>query len=144
MESYLTEQDKAELLESAGLLIESLIERDPIIFMQPDFDETTHKEISQLLIGQTFDMCEPDEIDNIVTSALTTYYTHVYPRRSYNSTFIRNEPDIKIISSQLQSLRDIPQPEQRSTEWYAFRHNYITASSAWKTFVSDSTQSNYL
>lgn len=144
MNSNLTEQDKAELLESAGLLIESLIDRDPIIFMQPDFDETTHKEISQLLIDQTFGMCEPDDIDNIVTTALATYYTHVYPRRSYNSTFIHNEPIVKNISPHLQLLRDIPQPEQRTTEWYAFRHNYITASSAWKAFVSDSTRNQII
>jgi putative phage-type endonuclease len=36
-------------------------------------------------------------------------------------------------------LREIPQPVQRTPEWYKFRWNLITASNAWKAFESQST-----
>jgi putative phage-type endonuclease len=36
-------------------------------------------------------------------------------------------------------LREIPQPEQRTPEWYKFRWNLITASNAWKAFESQTT-----
>jgi putative phage-type endonuclease len=36
----------------------------------------------------------------------------------------------------IQKLRDIPQPIQRTPEWYQFRWNLITASNAWKAFES--------
>ena len=43
---------------------------------------------------------------------------------------------VQAIRGRIGSLRSIPQPEQRTEEWYAFRKTYITASSAWKAFGS--------
>jgi putative phage-type endonuclease len=37
------------------------------------------------------------------------------------------------------NLELVPQPDQKSNEWYLFRHDHITASNAWKAL---STQSN--
>ena len=45
---------------------------------------------------------------------------------------------INIIKNKIQLLRDIPQPVQRTPEWYKFRWNLITASNAWKAFESQS------
>ena len=45
----------------------------------------------------------------------------------------------QLIASKIQSLREIPQPVQRTPEWYKFRWNLITASNAWKAFESQST-----
>ena len=36
-------------------------------------------------------------------------------------------------------MREIPQPVQRTTEWYQFRWNLITASNAWKAFGTQSS-----
>jgi len=47
--------------------------------------------------------------------------------------------EINIIKNKIQLLRDIPQPVQRTPEWYKFRWNLITASNAWKAFESQST-----
>ena len=55
------------------------------------------------------------------------------PWRSYPTTYIRkNKPNIDILKSKLTYLKNIYQPEQRTEDWYKFRHNLITASSAWK------------
>ena len=140
----LSEDDLDDLLESAGLLLDSLICGDPMKYIQPDFHETVSRETINLLVSQTFGLCDENTIANVVEQALSTYYSHVYPRRSYDSTFIRIEPKFQQISEHLQALRDIPQPEQRSPEWYAFRHNYITASSAWKAFFSTSTRNQLI
>ena len=71
-------------------------------------------------------------IDIIVRDVMKFVYTHVVPKRSYNKTFIRKQPNIEKISSQLLYLKNKPQPEQRTKEWYETRHNLITASNAWK------------
>jgi hypothetical protein len=42
------------------------------------------------------------------------------------------------ISDAIQWLKDQPQQEQRTNEWYIDRHNMITASSVWKVFGSQS------
>ena len=44
-----------------------------------------------------------------------------------------------IIEFKIQKLREIPQPVQKTPEWYQFRWNLITASNAWKAFESQST-----
>ena len=44
----------------------------------------------------------------------------------------------QIIEEKINRLRNIPQPTQRTPEWYKFRWNLITASNAWKAFESQS------
>ena len=39
-----------------------------------------------------------------------------------------NESDIKYLTNKIKHLEKIPQPEQRSEEWYEFRNNRLTAS----------------
>lgn len=140
----MSEDDIDDLLESAGLLLDTLICSDPMKYIRPDFHKTVSRETTKLLVDQTFGLCDENTIVDVVERALSTYYAHVYPRRSYDSTFIRIEPKIQQISKHLQALRDIPQPEQRTPEWYAFRHNYLTASSAWKAFFSTSTRNQLI
>lgn len=140
----LSEDDLDDLLESAGLLLDSLICGDPMKYVQPDFHETVSRETTKLLVNQTFGLCDENTIGDIVKRALSTFYAHIYPRRSYDSTFIRVNPKVQQVTKHLQALRDIPQPEQRTPEWYAFRHNYLTASSAWKAFVSTATRNQLI
>ena len=35
-------------------------------------------------------------------------------------------------------LKNLPQPKQRTMEWYEYRHNLLTASSLWKVFGTES------
>jgi len=49
-----------------------------------------------------------------------------------------------IIENKIQKLRDIPQPVQRTQEWYNFRWNLITASNAWKAFESQPTKNQLI
>ena len=49
------------------------------------------------------------------------------------------EDNKNIILNKIQKLREIPQPVQRTPDWYKFRWNLITASNAWKAFGSQST-----
>lgn len=43
------------------------------------------------------------------------------------------------IAKKIKDLKEIPQPVQRTKEWYEFRHNLITASNAYKAFESQAT-----
>jgi putative phage-type endonuclease len=48
------------------------------------------------------------------------------------------------IKTQLAYLKNIPQPEQRSNEWYIFRNSALTASNIYKIFISDYSQSQLI
>ena len=72
------------------------------------------------------------------------------PRRSYKKTYVRKSSLAKDsqsfikIKSQLTYLKTIPQPEQRSDDWYIFRNSALTASNIYKIFISDYSQSQLI
>ena len=41
---------------------------------------------------------------------------------------------------QIEYLKQCPQPEQRTNEWYTFRNEHLTGSNLWKIFGTESTQ----
>ena len=68
----------------------------------------------------------------------------VFPARSYvagQPTPIVPEPNMESI---LATLTAYPQPKQRTSEWYAFRNNLITASSVWKVFGTESQRNSLI
>ena len=78
------------------------------------------------------------QIKDIYHKIKKFYFTQYYPIRSFHKTFIRKYPNIDIIQKKISIIRNKYQPEQKSDEWYIFRHKIITASSAWKVFKTQS------
>jgi len=77
-------------------------------------------------------------------------YKFYIPKRSYRKTYVKKFSPSKETSSfnkiktQLTYLKSIPQPEQRSDEWYIFRNSALTASNIYKIFISDYSQSQLI
>ena len=55
-----------------------------------------------------------------------------------------NYNDINDVNIKIEYLKNIPQPEQRTKEWYKFRQNILSASSIWKIFKSETTLKNLI
>ena len=72
------------------------------------------------------------------------FHNTIIPRRSYANTFIRVKPNVEVIKNKLHYLVNIPQPSQKTIEWYKYRHELITASNAWKVFESIRTQNQLI
>ena len=89
------------------------------------------------------------ELHNLVEEEYNLYllYNHI-PKRSNLITLEDiddyTDEDIKKIESQLAILDNIPQPEQRTKEWFEFRYNLITASNLWKVFGSQCQQNSLI
>jgi putative phage-type endonuclease len=63
-----------------------------------------------------------------------------YPLRSISYEHLRHEQinvDVRDITRKIRHLQSLPQPAQRSKEWYEFRNNLISASSLSKVFGSE-------
>ena len=149
--------EQSELLENAGLLIHELILKDPMMYIQPHFHDYIVDQVAELLgkqLDQVFfgaftygDIIKntlSDELDHIIQRAMKLFYRHIAPLRSYASTFIRVKPNIEKMKEKISYLKSIPQPVQRTTEWYKFRWTCLTASNIWKTFISDSTKNQLI
>jgi len=154
--SIFTEEYILETIETVYHLLEELMNDNPTLITEPDFYDILLEEIQDIFYIQledqilTSDFIE-DDMNEILEYALQTFIISFDCERSSDkfttqlnelnelnnlSNFnLKNE----IISTKIEALRNIPQPTQRTPEWYQFRHNLITASNAYKAFESQPT-----
>ena len=64
--------------------------------------------------------------------------------RSFKRTFIIKNPDIKHVNSVFEKIKKKVQPDQRTTEWYDFRWNMLTASSIYKAIDTQAKQNELI
>jgi putative phage-type endonuclease len=145
--SIFDEDNTIELIESALHLMEEYVIDNPTAISEPDFHEDLLEEIKDIFYIQfeeeilRSDFVE-DDLNELLEDAFNIFITTFYPERSNNivlteTTTIVIDQDFK--EQKIIGLREIPQPVQRTPEWYQFRWNLITASNAWKAFESQST-----
>jgi putative phage-type endonuclease len=145
--SLLSNDEYDEIVESAGILICDMIRGDPMMYIYSCFEDIVRCDTSELLRTQLqpiFDFDIDEYVDSAVIDAMKIYHTCISPRRSYDPTFIRKKPCVQKMSRKIDYLENIPQPEQRTTEWYLFRHRYLTASSIWKAFGTQRAQNELI
>lgn len=92
--------------------------------------DTRVKELHGILHDEMFEyVCE-----YYMDCVYPIFNNHFIPKRSYRKNSIRCKPNIEIIKNKIKYLENVPQPEQRSEEWYIARHESISASSVGKVF----------
>lgn len=139
-DNLIKEKDEEELIETLSGIINDLIISDPTQYTNPNFHEKIVEEVEEVAIEQLKHLYKVDnedfleELETIIEKAMNLFYRHVAPIRSYSTTFIRTKPNIDIMRKKIEYLQAIPQPDQRTSEWYHFRHKFLTASSIWKVF----------
>ena len=88
-----------------------------------------------------------DILESLVNYSIEHYFTIMCKERSFNRELffeIQTEQEMEIVHKKLDVIINLPQPEQKSNEWYTYRHKLITASSAWKILDSISNQNQYI
>ena len=145
------EEFTLEFMESVFHVMEDYMNVNPNAITEPDFEETFLEDLKDLYYIQfeyeimNNEMIEED-MNDILEDAfqifISTFYTErcngiiSYPLdENVNGTLEK----LQIIENKINSLKNKPQPVQRTDEWYEFRHNLITASNAYKVFESQST-----
>ena len=136
------ETDYFDILDLAGDTIHEYVSNNYLRFADPSFHSDLIMEVSEEVLAQIADAFNEDielEVDKIVDEAARLYFTHVVPRRSYMNSEVYGKLNIGVMAAKIDYLMKVPQPDQRTDEWYRYRHDHLTASSLWKAF---STQSN--
>jgi putative phage-type endonuclease len=144
--SIFTEKNTLDLIETILHLMDNYIEENPTAISEPDFEEFFLDEIKEIIYIQfedhfwCFDYVE-ETLDDLLEEALHIFFSTFYGERSLglqNQQIETNNcyNEKNIITKKLELLRLKPQPDQRTMEWYQFRHNLLTASNAYKAFES--------
>jgi putative phage-type endonuclease len=139
-------------VESALQLMDEYVSANPYVISDPDFHDILLEEIKDIFYIQLEHYIEgenllnsetiEDDMDELLEDAFHIFVTVFFPNTSHDTKNIEivltkyDENEISLIENKINYLRGIPQPEQRTSEWYKFRWNLITASNAWKAFES--------
>jgi putative phage-type endonuclease len=135
-----TEKDFYDLTVSVLLLFDFLIDTNENWIIKETFEEELFDEIHQVFMGSIH-----EEI--IVSICMTFGFGYLYPRRSYPETetfMTTSTTTTHFIEKQLYILCNSLQHEQRSPEWYEYRHGLVTASNAYKMFGSQRQQDSLI
>jgi putative phage-type endonuclease len=154
---FIDEESTIDFIEAALLIMDNYIEENPTAVSEPDFYDSFVDSVKELFLIQFEEHIYlnediEDDMDDILSDAFDIYFETFYQGRSKsmlpitetNELFVEqnnnnNNNNNNILQEKIDYLRSIPQPEQRTPEWYSFRHNLITASNAYKAFEGQST-----
>ena len=109
--------------------------------------QSSNKVLKSQEIDNSFRDHLNSDIMNILHITNRLIRKFVVPPREYPCSFIRIEQTLSMkarINAKIEHLKNIPQPAQRTREWYKFRHDTLTASSIWKIFGTESTQNQLI
>jgi putative phage-type endonuclease len=143
----LTEDEAMEIYDTCIHLMEEYIEHHSYLISDPDFHDIFYDDIEELIFNSFFiDFIDEFEykLIEIIETAFDDFFEDYMPIRSYDDTYILYEPDYQYVDAQLKYLKNIPQPAQRTKEWYEFRQNLITASNAYKAFENQSVKNQLI
>ena len=146
--SIFNEDHALDIIETALHLMEEYMIENPTIISEPDFHGILLEEIKEMFYIQMEDYILEDDyieddMNDLLEEAFNIYITTFHTERSIEQHHFlgitKESNSIDLLEQKIKYLSEIPQPQQRTDEWYSFRHNLITASNAYKAFESQST-----
>jgi|TARA_B100000795_G_scaffold262659_1_gene240829 hypothetical protein len=145
--SEFTEEDLDEFRESIYLIIDDFIKKNVIEYMYYDFEKRVFEHtytIVEMLYEEVIDSFKGINISELVEEGMSVYFSLLKQPRSYPGPYITTPKDAIDIQTQIQKLRNIPQPPQNTPGWFDFRWTRLTASSAWKALDSDAKRNEII
>ena len=147
--NVLSEFSKEELVELTCELMDDYMLDNMDMLCHPNFHSVLDDDLFEMLklvCAHIYDDNTEYELYDIIVKANRVYFTTMMPRRSYRGTFTKplSAGQIAKLEARIAYLRELPQPDQRTTAWYEYRHNLITASNAWKGLGASQSHLNSL
>ena len=137
------ETDWTEITISIMELADEYMDNHIIKMSDPQFQDTMVNSITQEILDQwtpfeLFDESAQEEIYDHVESCVDDYFEMgIIKPRSYKTAALLRDPDVPYINEKIAIIKSYDQPDQRTPEWYEFRHSLISASSISKCIGSD-------
>ena len=159
----LDDDEIIELTTTIYEMIDDYLKDNILLMCEPNFHNNMEKEITQYLLENWEDaeLCDHIEDDDDSNNNFRTTLEFVknvsmdyfqmgnewnqnIPIRSTIHLEIKETHNKQELSEIIDYLRSIPQPEQRTSEWYKFRHQLITASNVGKIFGTEASRNSLI
>ena len=136
----INENDIENIMETLYHMIDSYVNDHIIKLKSYKFPKEVTEYLIEVLEGN--DLFNENNVTEYIEECVEYYFNFIQtPRHLSNFNAIL---DIDCIEKRIDILRKKPQPDQRTAEWFLFRGEHITASSAWKSFESQKTQNQLI
>ena len=132
--------------EMIGNLLHEYINSNIIHFYKYKFDDELYSYLHAITIEQLkpIELITNKDIESSINRCMNINYQHIIPRRSFVDSYSTCIPNVNKLTLKIQEIKDRPQPEQRTEEWYLFRYNLITASNAYKIFGTEAKRNEII
>lgn len=149
---YFTENEMLEIESDIYENIEEYLRSEVVNMSSPHFYSELIEDITNVFHDYWVDceICDEDdyeEVEYIIENLLDVYLDYSpIPRRSisYQSFADPVEKNLLQISEKITALKNLPQPKQKTPEWYEFRYNLITASNIYKALSSEAQRNSLI
>jgi putative phage-type endonuclease len=148
----LNEDDVEAIYENVLETIYEYLQENALQMMMPTFHEDLFCYLYDEFIEVWMDakLCHSDDSD-LLEEWLDTMIDHYFelgisetPVRSRKTTLVVKYTASNVLLTKIDELQSIPQPAQRTPEWYTFRNSLITASNLSKVFGTESEQNSLI
>jgi putative phage-type endonuclease len=107
------------------------------------YDNTIYEEIKMMVL-ETYSQINPITNSSDISDVEQQINNLLYQRQNMVKDPIYCESDLLYLEAKIKHLALIPQPEQRSEEWYIFRNNRLTASDFYSVIDGSPSRRNEL
>lgn len=143
----LSYNDITEIEETVHSLLYEYINENILLYSKNDFHDIIEQDIVEFITNDLTDggviknVKDYYKINRLIVITIELYFNHNiynFTHRSHHVTNVPSSMDPLFIDKQIKHLQQLPQPEQKTPEWYKYRHGLITASNIYKVFASQS------
>jgi putative phage-type endonuclease len=139
--------DFITFLESCFELLEFYIDLNSTCISEPTFHEDLYEDLCSFLKIQFEDHFDDDYFEEDIFLIIDDIFELFIDSYSLSKTIDINyiiPQDHDKLEKRIDYLRKVPQPAQRTSEWYINRHTLITASNAYKAFGKEPVQNQLI
>ncbi len=147
MDMEIDDDEYNELENTIYELIHEKINENPLMYSDPYFHEKIIDDIHELLYDEWEDAKIINQGENIydyISQISENFFELYYPPRSSVNSDVFVNIDIDKITQTIELLKSLPQPAQKTLEWYQYRHNMLTAFNIWKVFSTESQRNSLI
>ena len=146
--SSITENDFENIYDSVAYFIDEFITNNINEYKNPNFHNDLYDYIVYIFdcIFDDFTLEYNVNVLSFIKELINMYFiiSGKYPRSYMSTVIIKNNANNKKIIKRLKEVDSIILPPQRSTEWYEYRYNRLTASDIWKALDSEAYRNNLI
>ena len=154
--AHISNEEQADIVCTLLTLMYDYVAENPTHVQNPTFHADMMDAVEELI--QTCEMSVGpvgsasatdaiiDPMIDLLDCAVDMFYSQIMPMRSTALTETKTNTETRrcAATKAIARLNAVPQMEQRSNEWYAYRHTRITASNASKIFDTPGAQNTLI